>query len=195
MPRITPPFCPGCGGELDGALAVCSKCIEFEQRPWLKAFAIFRLNGTARAILHRLKYSNQPEVARAFGIEGAKIISGSGIKFDAVVPVPLHWSRKLWRGYNQTALFGQVLAHTAGILYIEVLSRTKITRQQAKLSREERIKNLDGAFSLKSGRSCRGMTILLIDDVFTTGVTLSAAAKPLKADGCDKIYVMVIGRR
>lgn len=193
--QIKPPFCPGCGGELDGALAVCSKCIEFEQRPWIKAFALFRLQGIVRNFLHRFKYSDQPELARAFGSAACEIINDSKIKFDIIVPIPLHWRRMLLRGYNQTALFGQIISQGTGIPCVELLYRKKHTLQQAKLNRKERIDNLKNAFTVKKGMNCSGLKILLLDDVFTTGATLSSAAKTLKVNNAGDIYVMVIGRR
>jgi predicted amidophosphoribosyltransferase len=76
-----------------------------------------------------------------------------------------------------------------------LLYRKKHTLQQAKLNRKERIDNLKNAFTVKKGMNCSGLKILLLDDVFTTGATLSSAAKTLKANNAGDIYVMVIGRR
>ncbi|MFA6103455.1 MAG: phosphoribosyltransferase family protein [Victivallaceae bacterium] len=195
MKPILPPRCPGCGSELDGVLELCSKCMEFEKRPWDGAFALFNLHGPGQQLIHRFKYNNTPELARAFGGMAAEIIAERGVKIDVIVPVPLHWTRTFMRGYNQSMLVCGIISVRLGIPCRSLLSRRRRTRQQAKLNRQQRLENLSGAFALKKGVDCRKLSVLLVDDVFTTGTTLAAAAAVLREAGPEKLYVLSLGRR
>lgn len=192
---VRPPYCPGCGGANDGVLELCSKCLACEPRRWEKAYALFELHGYGQELIHRFKYNDTPELARAFGALLAERIGGEEIEFDCIVPTPLHWTRRLWRGFNQSELVCRIVSRRTGIPLRKLLVRSKRTRQQAKLNRKEREKNLIGAFSLKKGEICENKTILLFDDVMTTGATLSAAVEVLLDAGAREVYVMVLGRR
>ncbi|QSH42167.1 ComF family protein [Lentisphaerota bacterium ZTH] len=187
--------CPGCGGALDGVLQVCSKCIQFEQRPWDGAFAVFELRGLGQQVVHRLKFYNSPELARPLAVLAAEIVSQSEFKFDCVVPVPLHWSRCFYRGYNQAELLCEELSRLCGIPCRRLLRRVKRTRQQAKLDRDERRRNLQDAFALSPVSELKSQTILLVDDVMTTGATLSTATEVLKKHGVARVFVLIVGRR
>lgn len=198
MDKITfvkPPFCPGCGGELDGVLEICRKCLKEEKRPWKKAVSVFRMTGMAQELIHRYKYGNTPEMARPFGKLAAEALIKSGIKIDFIVPTPLHWLRSFLRGFNQASLLAQIVSEETGIPVMEIMKRTKWTRQQARLNRKERKKNLSGAFSVKKQEICKNRSILLLDDVMTTGSTLTAAAAELIKAGASEINVLVLARR
>ena len=194
---IRKPRCPGCGGTVDGVLEYCGKCMEFERRPWAGAFALFDLRGAGQQMVYAFKFYNRPEFARPFAEMAHKVIQSetTNIDFDLIIPVPLHWSRTFTRGYNQATLFSEELSRLSGITCRTVLRRTRRTRQQARLDRDQRRKNLIGAFSLKKNVDLSGKTVLLTDDVLTTGSTLCAAAAALKDSGAKAIYSMVIGRR
>ena len=192
---IAPPRCPGCGGTLDGVLEYCSKCMEFEKRPWNGAFALFNLRGAGQKLVYAFKFHGRPELARPFADLASELIKNENLDIDMIVSVPLHWSRCFTRGYNQAALFCEELARLTKIKYKPVLRRVKRTRQQARLDRDQRHKNLSGAFVLKNGIDLRGKTILLVDDVMTTGATLTAATKAFENSGTKAIYTLVIGRR
>jgi ComF family protein len=169
--------------------------MEFEQRPWQGALALFELNGLGQNLVHRFKFYNSPEMARPFAVLGSELLNNTNWSLDAIVPVPLHWTRCFVRGYNQAALYCEELARRTGVKYLPALSRIKRTRQQAKLGRDERRKNLKGAFSVKKTADIAGKSVLLIDDVMTTGATLTAAAETLLDGGALSVYIMVIGRR
>jgi len=192
---VSLPFCPGCGGELDGVLEICRKCLREEKRLWKKAVSVFRMTGTAQELIHRYKYSNTPEMARPFGKLAAEALIKNGIKVDFIVPTPLHWLRSFLRGFNQATLLAEVISEETGIPVMDIMKRTKWTKQQARLSRKERKKNLKGAFSVKKQEICKNRSILLLDDVMTTGSTLSAAAAELMKAGAHEINVLVLGRR
>ena len=192
---IAPPRCPGCGGTLDGVLEYCTKCMEFEKRPWDGAFALFNLRGAGQRLVYAFKFYGRPELARPFADLARELIENENLDIDMIIPVPLHWSRCFTRGYNQSALFCEELARLTKIKFQPALRRIKRTRQQARLDRDQRRKNLSGAFVLKSGVDLSGKTILLVDDVMTTGATLSAATKVFENSGVKAIYTLVIGRR
>ena len=193
---VHPPVCPHCGGELTGILDVCPDCLHAAQDfPWKRGVAVFRMTGEVKEALYRYKYRNRPEYARAFGQLAAGALRASGVKTDVIVPTPLHWIRYCQRSYNQAELLCQEIGKELGIPVRNLLRRKKWTRQQAKLSRDERIRNLDGAFSILDSTNCRGRCILLVDDVMTTGSTLTAGARVLLDSGAAEVNVLVLARR
>lgn len=192
---MTPPFCPGCGGELDGALAVCSKCMREEKRLWPEAVALYGMEGLGRILLHRFKFYNTPELARPLARLAADSLKKAGTEFDVVVPVPLHWTRRFMRGFNQSYLMASLIAEFTGKPCEKMLQRVRMGRVQSRLTREERKKNLLDAFSLKKGANCRNRAILVVDDVMTTGSTLSAASAELLKAGASSVNVFVLARR
>lgn len=110
---------------------------------------------------------------------------------DAVAPVPLHADRLLERGYNQSALLGERLAQTLGIRFEpRLLGRVRSTGQQARLSGSERLQNVAGAF--QAAPAVKDLSVLLIDDVVTTGATLSACAAALRAHNAGAVYGIAV---
>lgn len=195
LSMINAPHCPGCGGTMDGVLEYCAKCMEFEKRPWDGAFALFNLCGAGQKLVYAFKFYGRPELARPFAALARELLEKEKLDIDIIIPVPLHWSRRFTRGYNQSVLFCEELARLTKIKFQPALQRIKRTRQQARLDRDERRQNLSGAFALRPGLDLRDKTILLVDDVMTTGATLSAAAKVFEDSGVKAIYTLVIGRR
>lgn len=193
------PYCPGCGGSLDGVLDFCRSCLKEPPRPWKRALAVMNMSGAGAELIHRFKYNNTPELARALGGLACGVLQNSDVKADLIVPLPLHWTRQMKRGFNQSALLGEFIAGQSGIEYCDLLKRSHQTRQQAKLSREERRKNLKGAFSLKESYKgseiCKNRAILLVDDVITTGATLTEASEILLNAGASELYVLILARR
>ncbi len=194
LPVVMPPACPGCGAENDGIFEVCGKCLKEEKRNWKKAIAIMRMEDYGRELLHRFKYMNDISLARPFGMIAASLLEESGLRPDFIVPVPLHWTRTFTRGYNQSQLVSRIISAETGIPMKRILRRVKRTPKQANLSGTERRKNLKGAFSATDGEICRNSVILLVDDVLTTGSTLSSASSALLECGVREINILIMAR-
>jgi ComF family protein len=115
---------------------------------------------------------------------------------EVVVPVPLHWSRKWKRGYNQAETIAGILAQELGTAWSNGLRRVRPTRKLAHLSRTARAEEVDGAFVLRrhAPAAIEGRSVLLVDDVLTTGATCAEAARVLKRGGAKRVTVAVLAR-
>lgn len=109
-----------------------------------------------------------------------------------IVPVPLHPKRQKWRGFNQSALIGQLLSKKMGLEYCEALKRIRYTKPQVKLKGWERKKNIKGAFILTTNYKLPTMNYLLVDDVWTTGSTLKECCWVLKRGGAKKVWAITL---
>ncbi|MBE5785229.1 MAG: ComF family protein [Clostridiales bacterium] len=140
--------------------------------------------GATMDAVHRLKYGDARYVAPFLA---SYIEIPPEWEIDVIVPIPLHW-RRLWkRGYNQSALLAESLSGRFGIPVAEkLLRRVRYTKTQTALGAAQRTKNIRGAFSASG--SVKGKRILLVDDVCTTGATLSTAAKALLDAGAAVVY-------
>ncbi len=120
----------------------------------------------------------------------------SALEIDTVVPVPLHWWRKWKRGFNQAESVARELAAGLNAAFApRLLSRVRWTPQQTQPTRTARQENVKGAFRVGRGARLRGRTVLLVDDVLTTGSTASEAARTLLATGAERVVVAVVARR
>jgi ComF family protein len=159
------------------------------------AFLKFRKKGTVQHLLHQLKYNNHPEIGVALGKVFGKILSDSGFTgaFDLIVPVPLHKSRLLKRGYNQSSKFAEGLSSSLKIPWDESISiRRERTSTQTKKSRMQRWENVKDVFTVSQNDRIFGKRILLVDDVITTGATLEACGQHLITSGCAELSIAVI---
>lgn len=141
----------------------------------------FQQHSAIQRIIHLFKYGNRPDLARQLGVLFAATYQKRHAKhpFDAVVPVPLHWRRRLKRGYNQSLLIAKGISQTLDIPILQPLRRAKHTKPQALFKNHElRKKNLHGAMALKiTAPQVQNLHLLLIDDVITTGSTI---AEPIR---------------
>jgi ComF family protein len=192
---LHPPFCGVCGDPLRTwrTVAADDRCELCQvRRPHITAGrAIGDYDGSLRAIVHALKYDGRRSVARALSAmlrrQGAPILSGA----DLAVPVPLHWSRRWRRGFNQA----HELAAGLGLPVRGVLRRRRHTRSQTGLSAERRHANVHDAFVLaRQPGALSGLCIVLVDDVSTTGATLEACARVLKEGGAREVRTLTAAR-
>lgn len=197
LPQIYPPYCKGCGGVLDTALDVCTSCLKEPKRPWDYAIALFHHQDPVQNMIHQFKYRQMTVYARAFSAYAVPLLPERWTqKPDVIVSIPIHWIRFLQRGYNQSDLFAQQLARGLHLPMAFPLKRAHFSRHQMTLDLKGRKRKLSRFFTLRDkGRSVKGKRVLLVDDVFTTGATLTAATRLLKLAGALSVTVLVISRR
>lgn len=188
--------CYCCGGELDGVLSCCTKCMKEGKRPFIEAASVFVYSGFGRDLILKYKSEHILAFARIFSKMAAERLKSNyqHWEFDMIVPVPLHWSRKFSRTFNQSELLVSFLGKELAVpVRTNALVRVKRTKSQKFLSGAERHKNLRGAFKANPS-VMKNQRILLVDDVFTTGATLSCAAEALLDGGAKHVYVLSIAR-
>jgi len=192
IPLPSPPLCPLCGGENDGLFDACLECLKMD-RPWSKGVAVARMDGLMASLIRRLKYGGETAIARALGSLAAEKWLEAGIDADLAVPMPAHWTRKILRGFNQADLTATVFSRLSNIPLRRPLKRIKPTPKQAGLDRAARLRNLENAFTAR-GSALSGKTVVLLDDVMTTGATMSAAANALLEAGAEKVVALSLAR-
>ncbi len=196
---IRPPFCRRCGLPFDGELTTpfeCSNCRDMELH-FCYARSAVSAKGTVLEVIHRYKYNRalwfEPFLADLLVREAVPELRQQ--RWDCVVPVPLHSTKKRQREFNQAERLAKHLSAATGIpLDTALLKRVIPTRTQTKLTRQERAENMRKAFVMCNGRKLTGKRILLFDDVFTTGATTSACAKVLRAAGAEEVAVWTLAR-
>jgi ComF family protein len=194
---LGPPQCACCGMPFPydaGAGALCAGC-SAAAPPFARARAAFRYDEASRGMVLAFKHGDRTHAAPAFGTwmkrAGAELLETA----DALVPVPLHWTRLFVRRYNQSALLAQAI-HAAGGPPVEpdLLVRRRRTPSQGRLGRTGRARNVQGAFRLKPGASVRGSRLVLVDDVLTTGATVTECARILRRAGAERVDVLTLAR-
>ncbi|WP_317195581.1 ComF family protein [Echinicola shivajiensis] len=158
------------------------------------SFLRFTKKGMSQKLLHQLKYRNRPELGQVLGkLYGQRLLeSGFQADWDGILAVPLHPLKEKRRGYNQSFQFAMGLGAVLDIKVVQSLKRPHFTSTQTKKSRLERIKNVEGVFSISSGEEIKGKSLLLVDDVMTTGATLAACANKLIEAGAVQVDLAVI---
>lgn len=201
MPHPTAePFCEKCGERFDGVTSTAFECTNCQGRRWNFAWAraYYPARGSVREAIHGFKYQQQFHLRKhligwlAAGFD--RHVAPSGLVWDGLVPVPLHPLRRRERGFNQALEIARGLSKRRQIPVMDCLNRLRPTDTQTKLSRDERWRNLRGAFGLRSRFDVRGKNLLLIDDVFTTGATCEGCAQVLHQAGAVSIGVLTVAR-
>lgn len=159
-----------------------------------RLLALWSYRPPLDAVVRGLKFGRLDYLGRHLATVLAQELGDRLAGFDRVVPVPLHWRRRLARGYNQAERIARPLAGRLGLPCVPALSRRRATPPQSLLGREDRLANLRRAFRVPHPERVRGLHLLLIDDVATTGATLDAAAAALKQAGATSVTALVAGR-
>ena len=193
-------MCFRCGQSLEGwgesvvATGICPNC-RVVSPTYESARAWGRMEGSVRAAIHRLKYHRDISLADTLAAQMLTVVKREGWQIDGVVPVPLGAARLRERGFNQAALLAFPLALGLGVPYWgRVLVRWRETRTQVGLSAPARRQNVAGAFRVVQADVIRGKTVLLVDDVMTTGATLDAAAHALRKGKAARVYALAAAR-
>ena len=198
-PRIVAPFCAKCSEPFTGAITQTFSCANCEHRTlhFDSAVAAYRSRGLVRKLVHEFKYGHHRYLQYPLAAWLGETLHDprlGGRRIDLIVPVPLHPARQRERGFNQAALLAELLARKIGLPLRPVLERIRYTTTQTAYDRTERMENLRDAFRLRKNRDVRGLHVLLVDDVLTTGSTLSECARVLKKAGAVSVYAATAAR-
>lgn len=194
---VFPPYCVHCGRV--GSL-LCPRCVasisasEPRYLPQLdQIWVVGHYEGAVRDAIHALKYEGVKRIAEPLGDLLAGAVTGTGRNIDLVIGVPLASERLRERGYNQAALIARRVAERIGLPEApDAVTRIRNTVSQVELSAAERRENVKGAFRADPER-VKGRQVLIIDDVLTTGSTLSACAEALRLAGASQVFGGAIG--
>jgi len=218
---LFPPLCLSCNQEIDSGLVcfqclnkinrsplgVCAKCgYPLGYNQYCKQCKVGLILPRTRALgfysepwlplIHALKYQGKKSLAKIFGRALTGLLNSDPIlkQADALVPVPLHPSRKRERGFNQSELLGLEISGQTGIPILNALRRKKNTKSQITLDEKERVENMQGAFIIKDREMVINKRVILIDDVITSGATISSAAQTLRNAGAREVFGLVVAR-
>jgi ComF family protein len=205
--RVEPlpePRCEICGAPLESAANEATRCARCLARPpryrIARAIARYRTTaedepGTLPALIRRHKYGLDQSVGRALAEYLPDELPLSAGDYDVVVPVPLHWRRLWWRGFNQAALLaGQVARRLNLPLDSTAVARRRFTTPQTSRHHDERIRNVRRAFVVAHPERIRNRRVLIVDDVMTTGATVDECARVLRAAGASSVDVFTLAR-
>lgn len=196
---IDSPLCPVCGlphAREGGIDHLCGTCLT-TSRPFERARSALRFEGPVQDLIHRFKYGKKAHLSRPLGLLASRFLEclRTDASADLVVPVPLHDRRLMERGFNQAQLIGAVLAKRWKIpLSVDNLRRIRWTEPQTGLAAADREKNVRGAFGVVRPERFDGKRLLLIDDVFTTGSTVTECARAMKRAGAREVSVLTVAR-
>ncbi len=206
-----PATCPGCGAE---GRPLCARCrpavdVRLEQpagaplglaegppEPLLQLEWCAPFSGVVRRALHALKYAGERRLAGPLGEAVAARWRRAGVGGTILVPVPVHASRRRERGYDQAELLTAAAAGALSLPWAPAVVRRRATDPQFRLDRRHRAANVHDAFSVptEAARSVRGQWVVLVDDVVTTGATLTAAAAALLDAGALAVSAVTVAR-
>lgn len=194
LPYVRQPYCRKCGKQLLlEEQEYCGDCMRKKHR-FERGRAPFVYDRTMKASIAACKYGGRREYAAFYAEEILGRCAKDMLEWqgEVFVPIPLHSSRRRKRGFNQAELLARELSGRCGIpTDAELLVRVKKTRAQKELNDQERLTNLKDAFSVRKG-SVPYQNIILVDDIYTTGSTMDAAAQVLKEKGARKVYFVCI---
>ena len=190
---VTSPWCFKCGKQLeDKEQEYCADCKRIRHL-FIGGRALYEYESVSASI-YRFKYHNRREYADFFG-EEVSLVLGQYISMicpDALIPIPLHSAKRRKRGYNQAQILAKSISRYTGVpVYDKILIRTRNTIPLKQLNPQERQNNLKKAFNIR-GNDVKLKTVIIIDDIYTTGSTMDAAASVLLEAGVRNVYFMTL---
>jgi len=190
-------YCPRCGrdasryGLVEGVCPDCQgKEIHFDR---IARSGVYKKEQTLPKMILAFK-KGRTELDSMLGFLANSALDGSSFCNDIefFVPVPLHWSRRLWRGYNQSLVLAKKLKHRTAKICTDLVRIRRTKSQPMMPSPAARIANVAGAFAVRRRHIFTGRNICLVDDIKTTGATLNECAKTLKEAGASKVFALVL---
>lgn len=213
---IFPPVCPACDQKLKTYVPLCDGCtkklekkleIQMQSGPqdfshldgifyFDDAVTFWKYSDELDRLVQLVKYHGRKHLGEVLGRIAGKALAESALdKIDLIVPVPLHRKRFRKRGYNQSEWIAKGVSGEMCIpVCPQVLKRNRNTQTQTRLDAAQRQENVDNAFTIPKSSDMKGKSILILDDVITTGATLNACAKVLKACGAERVVGIGLAR-
>jgi ComF family protein len=197
---ITSPYCARCGYpfafEMPHETNLCGGCLR-EDPPFSKALSVLTYNDVSKQLLFAFKRGRRLMLAPLFAQwltnRGAPLFQGA----DCIIPVPLHWTRLWQRRFNQSAVLAKFISQQTGIPFAPlILKRLRATPSQGIMTHSQRFENVADAFQVSKKHTLylKGKSILLLDDVHTTGATLHTCCQILKKAGAKDVRVLTLIR-
>jgi competence protein ComFC len=188
-------YCPRCGRDASPYAILngrCPDCVSTEYHfDGIARAGVY--HGTLSRMIVAFKAADRTDLDPHFRLLANAALSAAPFarEIDLLVPVPLHWTRRLVRGYNHAHLIAKSIDHSEARMSTDI-ARMRRTQLQPGLSPARRAANVKGAFAVRRGHPFSDRTVCLVDDVKTTGATLNECATTLKAAGAKKVYALVI---
>jgi ComF family protein len=157
------------------------------------AYSFGYYEGPLRKMIHHFKYASVEVLAEPLGRLMVQALP-LDLQVDLIVPVPLHWRRRMWRGFNQCELLARPLESRLRVPVVHAIRKTRHTETQATSTPAERRSNLTGAFVLSRQGVVQGKRVLLVDDVLTTGATVMTCSTLLRRGGAKSVTVLTLAR-
>ncbi|MFQ5676875.1 MAG: ComF family protein [bacterium] len=205
---IYPSFCIICSKRIESSPKfVCQECwtsiprlrqpadLDFDDLHIDRFQTIWAFDDTVQKIIHEVKFFGKKSLGKRLGEELATVALADSryARADLIVPVPLHRTKRRERGFNQSAVLSESVSRALNIPVVTTaLKRIRYTRPQSKLTAVEREKNVRGAFQAGSSNELKKKTVILIDDVLTTGSTVRACSEVLKKAGVANVYALTV---
>ncbi len=191
LPLQSGQICQHCGRKLKVTQNYCTTCkgklVSID-----KARSVYSYDMPISALIKRFKYNNCRYLARAFAPDMANVYYKNYFCADAVVFVPMTVRALKKRGYNQSLLLAEEFCKITGLELLDNIEKLKETDRQAKLTKEQRLTNLKGAFKIKDKKLVKDKSVVIIDDVTTTGATAEIIASLLKSAKARAVYLISV---
>ncbi|MBE5950689.1 MAG: ComF family protein [Lachnospiraceae bacterium] len=196
LPVLSEPFCKKCGKPLASEdEEYCPVCM-VKNRVWDGGRSVYRYQNTAGSMIRKVKRDGTETIlvflAKQMKSHCRSFLLETGA--ECIVPVPLHWTKQQKRGFNQAELLARALGKELGIPVKNLLQKTKHTKDQKYMSLEQRSRNVADVYCIRKDKKSAVMpqAVLLIDDIVTTGSTLTACAGVLKESGVKQVYFITV---
>ena len=185
---ITEPVCVRCGAHTESERGLCAGCAGNPEHINLESNrALFVYDDITKRLIYNFKYLNHPEIAEGLSEIMPGPVFRDYLRADMLTYVPLHRRRLYKRGFNQTEAFAKAVAGKTGVPLHNLLTRKRDTKPQSSLHYHSRLENLTNAFEINKKTDIRNKSVIIIDDIYTTGATMEACAETLKKGGAARV--------